>query len=114
MYSHKHVLWTAQFFQDFEAHLKQYLTFSSDFSYGQLMNLAAKHHHPSTFSERLIQKADHYSSGSDRSQSDEAWKDAQEEDDKNWDAFKRIQMRSVFDGISLNGIKNDVGHKATH
>ncbi len=110
-YSHKHVLWTAQFFSDFEAHFRQYLSFT-DMTYGEVMNLSASHHHPSTYLQRIIQKADHYSSGADRSKSDSiAWKDAEEEEDKNWDSFKRIQMRSVFEGISLTGNNGNANKK---
>ncbi|MDQ3846612.1 MAG: hypothetical protein M3342_21760, partial [Bacteroidota bacterium] len=102
-YSHKHVLWTAQFFEDFEQHLKLYLSFTPEFTYGDLLNLSAAHHSPSTFLQKLIQKADHYSSGADRSEDGSlAWKDAEEEDDRNWDAFKRIQMRSVFEAVRLD------------
>ncbi|TKK65855.1 type III-A CRISPR-associated protein Cas10/Csm1 [Ilyomonas limi] len=104
-YSHKHVLWTAQFFEDFESHLKQYLMFTPEFSYDAMLRLAAAHHQPTSFPERIIRKADHYSSGADRSVSTEAWKDAEEEGDKKWDAFKRISMRSVFDEVSLTESK---------
>lgn len=101
LYSHKHVLWTAQFFEDYESHFKQYLSFK-DFSYDKLLRLSSAHHRPESFLERIIQKADHYSSGADRSEKESvAWKDAEEEDDKKWDAFKRIQMRSVFESVQL-------------
>lgn len=107
LYSHKHVLWTAQFFEDYESHLKQYISFSSDFSYDKLLRLASAHHKPLSFLEKILQKADHYSSGADRSTNTLAWKDSEEEDDKKWDSFKRIQMRSVFETISLSGKDKD-------
>lgn len=103
-YSHKHVLWTAQFFENYESHLKQYLSFSSDFSYDKLLRLSAAHHRPENFLEKIIQKADHYSSGADRSEKNSlGWKDAEEEDDKKWDSFKRIQMHSVFEAVDISG-----------
>src|SRR4051812_44191286 len=74
-YSHKHVLWTAQFFENYESHIKQYLSFLSDFSYDKLLRLSSAHHRPENFLERIIQKADHYSSGADRSENNSiAWK----------------------------------------
>jgi CRISPR-associated protein Csm1 len=97
-YTHKHVLWTAQFFEDFK---NLFSEFSTDFSVDTLMRLSAAHHNPwaDNVFEKIIQKADHYSSGTDRSVMIEAWKDAEEEIDKNWDAFKRIRMRSIFESI---------------
>jgi CRISPR-associated protein Csm1 len=102
--SHKHVLWTAQFFIDFEQHLKNLFYHEKSVSVDKLMRLSAIHHNPAiqNIKEMIIQKADHYSSGADRSLIDDAWKDSEEEDDKKWDSFRRIKMRSVFEGISLN------------
>jgi CRISPR-associated protein Csm1 len=97
-YTHKHVLWTAQFFDDFKKLFSGILT---SFNVDEMMRLSSAHHNPwaDNLFERIIQKADHYSSGADRSVVVEAWKDAEEEIDKNWDAYKRIRMRSVFEGI---------------
>lgn len=105
--SHKHVLWTAQFFIDFEQHLKNLFYSGRSASLDKLMRLAAIHHNPSrqNIAEMIIQKSDHYSSGADRSILDDAWKDAEEEDDKKWDGFRRIKMRSVFEGISLSHVR---------
>ncbi len=97
-YTHKHVLWTAQFFEDFKKLLSSFL---NAFSIDEMMRISSAHHNPwaDNIFERIIQKADHYSSGADRSVTLEAWKDAEEEIDKNWDSFKRIRMRSVFEGV---------------
>ena len=104
-YTHKHVLYTAQFFVDFEPHLKKLLVKDTTASFDKLLRMAAAHHRPESESliERLIQKADHYASGIDRSNSEVSWKDAQDESDEAWDSFKRIKMRSVFEGIELKG-----------
>ncbi|HQI45665.1 MAG TPA: type III-A CRISPR-associated protein Cas10/Csm1 [Bacteroidales bacterium] len=106
--THKHVLWTAQFFKDFESHLKGFLIKEKNTTIDSLMRLAAIHHKPSgnEINELIIQKADHYSSGADRSKINEAWKDAQEEE--TWDSFKNVRMRSVFEGVSLKNIENKV------
>lgn len=108
-YSHKHVIWTAQFFHEFEPHFRNLLRHENP-SLDAIMRLAAGHHSPDqkSLGQRIIQKADHYSSGADRSTSDQAWKDAEEEDDKNWDNFRRIKMRSIFEGISLSHQVNEV------
>jgi len=103
-YTHKHVLWTAQFFENMQKHFNQYLKLEDGWTYDKLLRLSATHHNPTTGNllERIIQKADHYSSGIDRDIKDgEGWKDAAEEADSNWDAFKRTRMRSVFEGVSL-------------
>jgi len=86
--THKHVLWTAQFIKDLEKQFRNIFIKESDVSVDQIMRMAAVHHNPSPGSEMelIIQKADHYSSGADRSKLDEAWKDASEEE--NWDSLK--------------------------
>jgi CRISPR-associated protein Csm1 len=100
--SHKHVIWTAQFFHEFESHFRNLLR-NENPSIDALLRLAAGHHLPDNKSleQRIIQKADHYSSGADRSSIDDAWKDAEEENDLKWDNFRRIKMRSIFEGITL-------------
>ncbi|MEJ7676330.1 MAG: hypothetical protein WKG06_00300 [Segetibacter sp.] len=80
------MLWTAQFFEDYESHLKQDISFSNGFSYDKLLRLASSHHKPLNFIEKILQKADHYSSGADRSTNTLAWKDLEEEADKKWDS----------------------------
>lgn len=111
-YSHKHVLWTAQFFKEMSSHLGQLVqNESSSFSTDQIMMLSAKHHKPdkNNWLQLLLQKADHYASGHDRASIDSwGWKDAEEEDDKKWDSFRRIPMRSIFEGIDPdNAEKSD-------
>lgn len=100
-FTHKHVLWTAQFFDDFESQINEIIIREDKERIGKILNLASKHHNPdiASIGEILIQKADHYSSGIDRNKSDKAWKDAEEE--QNWDSFKYVRMRSIFEGISL-------------
>ena len=109
--THKHVLWTAQFFEEAVWRIKPLLPKDSTLSYDGLMKLSAAHHKPTSFLEKIIQKADHYSSGADRSQLDAAWKDAEEENDKAWDSFRRIKMRSIFEGVDLNKQYNKLSYK---
>lgn len=98
--SHKHVLWTAQFLEDYRQ-VFQNLNQGADWHdlslKNSLLHLAASHHLPlEQLSEigKIIREADHLSSGMDRS-SDEALKDDQAE--KGWDAFKKIRMTSIFE-----------------
>jgi len=106
--THKHILWTAQFIKDFEPQLKGLLINEAGFSVDEIMRLSAIHHNPSgnEINELIIQKADHYSSGADRSKIDTAWQDANEEE--KWDSFKKARMRSIFEGISLKHNENEV------
>lgn len=97
-YTHKHVLWTAQFLYDFETHIRNLLLQSGVDEELTFIKLAASHHFPEAGSipGLIIQKADHYSSGVDRTK-DEGTKD--EKDETSWDSFKRKRMCSVFEGL---------------
>ncbi|MFU8844324.1 MAG: type III-A CRISPR-associated protein Cas10/Csm1, partial [Bacteroidales bacterium] len=86
-YTHKHVLWTAQFIEDIGIDKKNQ---SAD----SVLRLASYHHNPSTLNEAIIQLADHLSSGMDRTKA-EGQED--EKASKNWDHFKKVRMKSVFD-----------------
>lgn len=91
-YSHKHVLWTAQFIEDLGIHLKSKSGSHED----TLIKLAASHHNPSTFNEKIIQLADHMSAGLDRTEANGL------EDEKaaqRWDSFKKVRLKSVFEAI---------------
>lgn len=104
-YTHKHVLWTAQAIENLQQHFAPYLQMAEGWTYDKLLRISAAHHAPSNDPlERIVQKADHYSSGIDRDQKEgTGWKDAAEESDEKWDSFKRTRMRSVFEAVSLSG-----------
>lgn len=101
-YSHKHVLWTAQFIEDFDLVFKKLV--NTDLSEkDNLKNLASSHHlSKDQLSElgKIIKEADCLSSGMDRD-SDTAFKDAQDEEEKGWDAFKKKRMISILETIKL-------------
>lgn len=102
-YSHKHVLWTAQFIDDFTEVFKN-LAITDLSEKDNLMNLAAGHHlAKDQLSElgKIIKKADCLSSGMDRD-SDTAFRDAQDEEEKGWDAFKKKRMISILETIKLD------------
>lgn len=102
-YTHKHVLWTAQFIEDnmavFQNLLKSQLTdFTTE---DNLINLAAGHHlQAEQLSElgKIIKKADWLSSGMDRGSAD-ALRDAQDEEENSWDSFKQKRMVSILETI---------------
>lgn len=102
-YSHKHVLWTAQFIEDFASVFKALIDDeASDLSIkDNLMNLSAGHHLKNEqLSEwgKLIKEADCLSSGMDRNSS-ECMKDIQDEQETAWDAFKKKRMIPILQTI---------------
>lgn len=87
-YSHKHVLWTAQF-------IEKVLGISSQQDGDDsLIRIAAKHHSPSSFWQHLIQFADHLASGVDREKIN---KDIKVEDD--WGDWRNTPLLSVFETL---------------
>ena len=102
-YTHKHVLWTAQFIEDFAPIFKALVNdeISNLSVKDNLMNLSAGHHlKDDQLSEwgKLIKEADCLSSGMDRS-SVEAMKDQQDESETGWDAFKKKRMVPILQTI---------------
>jgi CRISPR-associated protein Csm1 len=108
-YTHKHVIWTAQFFDDFKDIFENYIdAFGKDSgSSNQTVRWAAAHHNPNAASleECIVQFADHCSSGVDRTESI-GLKDEEVEYDyevsKGWDKFKEVRMVSVFEKLLHN------------
>lgn len=105
-YTHKHVLWTAQFIEDYASVFEKLVAANlSDLrNEDNLINLAARHHlndNELSYLGKIIKKADCLSSGMDR-ESDTAFRDAQDEEEKSWDAFKKKRMVSVLETISLS------------
>jgi len=100
-YSHKHVLWTAQFFENIES-LTKTLIVDKEIGSDKLLRIAAAHHNPGSFLETIIQKADHYSSGADRVALKAAWDESTGENSIGFQSYKTVAMRSVFEGVGLN------------
>lgn len=101
-YTHKHVLWTAQFIDKYSSVFKTLTNSDSRQLDNQdsLINLAAKHHlKKEQLSElgQLIKEADCLSSGMDR-ESNESYKDEQAEN--NWNQFKMTRMVSIMQTIN--------------
>lgn len=103
VYSHKHVLWTAQFIDDYDTVFAKLVKYSSMnlSDKDSLLNLAAGHHlaycQLSNLG-KLIKEADCLSSGMDRD-SDIALRDDADEQGK-WDNFKRKRLVPITDTIS--------------
>ena len=100
-YSRKHVLWTAQFISEHRNLFKQ-LDIDAFTGENSLERLAALHHKPESALQKIIQKADHYASGTDRSQGQAIVEDGLED---NWQNFKRKRMVSIFEAIHNNDQK---------
>lgn len=101
-YSHKHCMWTAQFFDDFSSLFSRLLSKQSGKTdkLSDLTMLAAGHHLKNeqlSESGRIIKMADNYSSGMDRDTED-SLKDDQ--DENSWDAFKKKRLTSILEFIN--------------
>lgn len=114
VYSHKHVLWTAQFIDDYKSVFNNLVDAGlEDLTVkDNLLNLAAGHHlSQDQLSElgAIIKEADCLSSGMDRASAD-ALSDAQDEEYLNWDAFKQKRMVSILETVKTAASKNEWKH----
>lgn len=103
-YTHKHVLWTAQFIEDNTPVFKNLINSDiSDLSNrDNLINLATGHHLKDdqiSALGKIIQEANCLSSGIDLS-SDEALKDSLDKEINCWDSFKKKRMISILETIN--------------
>lgn len=110
VHSHKHVLWTAQFIDDYSSVFKQLADSDIDnvTNKDSLINLAAGHHLSKdqlSVLGNLIKEADSLSSGMDR---DNAFQDAQ--DEMVWDSFKKKRMTSILQTIKTKSDKGQWCH----
>ena len=95
-YTHKHVLWTAQFIEDYRSVFNKLILPDAreKNERDNLEQLAAGHHlNYNQLSDlgKIIKEADCLSSGMDRS-SIEAYKDEQDSQETSWDSFKKKRM----------------------
>lgn len=99
-YTHKHVLWTAAFFDWME---KEGIWFPQGVNVAKVRTFASYHHLPDSPRGEaamgwVAALADRYSSGMDR-------KPFQEESDtgeKGWNAFRKIPQKCIFDHVILD------------
>lgn len=97
-YSHKHVLWTSEFFDQFASHTHLGMKPGQD----SVANLSAYHHKPATKLQEIIQLADRLSSGSDRQEDEES------HNDREW--YKKARMHSLFDYLHLDARRNETAN----
>ncbi len=108
-YTHKHVIWTAQFFETFKAIFEENIdAFGKETSTQKsIVRWAAAHHNPNpaSLAECIVQLADHCSSGVDRTSKQGLEDETVEynyEVSKGWDKFKEVRMKSVFENLLEN------------
>lgn len=94
-YTHRHVLWTSEFFNLFAGHPHLGTTLEQD----SIANLAAYHHNPATKLQQLIQLADWLSSGSDRHEDEETNNDREH--------YKKARLHVIFDYMKLDDRQNN-------
>ncbi len=97
-YSHKHVLWTSEFFDKFDGHPVLAAKAGDD----SLSSLACYHHNPSSQLQKLLQLADCLSSANDRMHDSE---------DHGRDAYKKERLHSIFEYLKIS---NENKLKAAH
>lgn len=97
-YSHKHVLWTSEFFDLFDRHPVLAAKAGND----SLSGLACYHHNPSSSLQKIVQLADCLSSASDRMKDNE---------DHGRDAYKKERLHSIFEYLRIS---DDNKLKAAH
>ncbi len=112
-YSHVHVLWTAQFFQDFKNIFRNVIPKGNEVNHDTgldtITQLSASHHNPgNSILQYIIQKADHLSSGADRT-AERAEKDF--EDENKWDSFKKKRMVSIFESLHKESDYGDYNYR---
>lgn len=98
-YSHKHVLWSSEFFDLFAGHPVLAPKAGDD----SLSSLACYHHNPSSQLQKLVQLSDCLSSANDRMKDGE---------DHGRDAYKKERLHSIFEYLRIsddNTIK--AGHR---
>lgn len=95
-YTHKHCLWTADFFETYQNNLPV-LPFGFDSPDDTLANFAAKHHKPDTPLQLIITEADCLSAGMDRRSKNE------KNNEKRRDNYKRIRLNSVLEEVRIDG-----------
>lgn len=93
--THHHVLYTATFMDSMIQPLLSHCIKDEDAK--RVSNLAAQHHYPNEqFPEQcILQKADRYSSGTDRQTRDES------DESQNYKKFRQTRLKSVFSEVQL-------------
>ena len=86
LYTHRHVLWTNEFFERYSS------TVPAELNISRVANIASFHHLPNTPIEKIVQLADRLSASIDRKKGSE--------EDRPRD-LKRYFLKSIFDEINI-------------
>ena len=99
-YSHQHVLWTNEFFEQYYRSSKYPQFYQLSEQKDNLANLASYHHRTETPLQMIIHEADCLSSGMDRLQ-----KDVEDEITGN-NGYKKTRLNSIFEKVNLSDNPN--------
>lgn len=96
-YSHKHSLWTNEFFEKYESKLKKIFKDYNSLGSNNTANLASYHHNPATSLQTLIQQADWMSSGMERIETE----DEKDEEEIKTYRYRKVRLKPIFENIVL-------------
>jgi len=99
-YSHQHVLWTNEFFEQYYHSSKYPQFYQINEQKDNIANLASYHHRTETPLQMIIHEADCLSSGMDRLQ-----KDVEDEITGN-NGYKKTRLNSIFEKVNLSDNPN--------
>lgn len=102
--THKHVIWTAHFIEEFKEIFNKILNLNSDIKKLDFFLAAVRHHSPnkSNLFQLIIQKANHYSAGIDRTID---LNDSDSKAEHQWNDFKKVQMVPILQRINNDKLK---------
>ncbi|NSW93325.1 MAG: type III-A CRISPR-associated protein Cas10/Csm1 [Bacteroidales bacterium] len=102
-FSHQHVIWTNEFF---EKHKALFQKFTSSWEHDDnVANLASYHHRPGTIFQAMIQLADWWASGLDRSQIGEY---EQNELKTSRERYKEIPLSNILCALKIKRNDDDI------
>ena len=92
-FSHKHSLWTVEFFEKYQDCFPQ-LKAAFENPDDNMANFASKHHNPNTPIQWIIAEADRLSAGMDRIEKDAAYEFSKRDD------YKRIRLYPILEEVN--------------
>ncbi|NSW45385.1 MAG: type III-A CRISPR-associated protein Cas10/Csm1 [Bacteroidales bacterium] len=97
-YGYQHVLWTAQFFKNNKENFNKILN-TSENKIDNFINFSIYHHKPASLNQAIVQLADWWASGIDRSQSEEYSNHF-----INWgkEKYKKVPLSAIFQNLYVN------------
>jgi CRISPR-associated protein Csm1 len=109
-FGYQHVLWTYQFFLDNEEIFKKVFEIGNvnESTQDNCINLAIYHHQPHSSFQAIVQLADWWASGLDRSKSEEY-----ANQDVNWgkDRYKKVLLSAILQDVNINNTRPPKGDK---